>query len=98
MVNNLNVLTNGDQCKIDAKLIGELGANVVRVYSVDPTLEHDECMKAFDDAGIYVIVDMSTPVYYINRVRFVHSLQEGSYNDWEWTTDRGHDRTIRIGR
>lgn len=69
MLTNLNGLTNGDQCKIDAKLIGELGANVVRVYSVDPTLNHDACMNAFAENGIYVIVDMSTPTYSINRVR-----------------------------
>ncbi|KAF2870771.1 Glucanosyltransferase-domain-containing protein [Massariosphaeria phaeospora] len=55
------------QCNIDAPLIKDLGANVVRVYSVDPTLNHDACMKAFEDAGIYVIVDMSTPTYSIKR-------------------------------
>lgn len=27
----------------------------MRVYSVDPTLNHDECMKTFDDNGIYVL-------------------------------------------
>lgn len=66
--NNFNGLTDSEQCKIDAQLIGELGANVIRVYSVDPTLNHDDCMKAFADKGIYVIVDMSTPTYSINRV------------------------------
>lgn len=63
-----NFLTNGDQCKIDAKLIAATGANVVRVYSVDPTLTHDTCMKAFEDVGIYVICGMSTPSFFIDRV------------------------------
>ena len=65
---NYNGLTDGTQCAIDAKLIGDLGANVVRVYAVDPTLNHDECMAAFEEQGIYVLVDMTTPLYTINRV------------------------------
>ena len=32
-----NYLADGDQCKIDAKLIAATGANVIRVYAVDPT-------------------------------------------------------------
>lgn len=36
--------------------------NAVRVYSVNASLNHDECMKAFDDAGIYVLLDVSLPL------------------------------------
>ena len=64
-----NYLADGAQCQIDAKLIAATGANVIRVYSVDPTLNHDACMQAFEDAGIYVICDMSTPNYFIDNVR-----------------------------
>ncbi|KAF1850504.1 glycoside hydrolase family 72 protein [Cucurbitaria berberidis CBS 394.84] len=67
-------LTNGQQCKIDAKLIGATGANVVRVYSIDPTLNLDECMQAFADEGIYVICDMSTPTFFINREKPIWTL------------------------
>lgn len=63
-------LLNGPQCKIDAQLIADLGANVVRVYSVDPTLSSEECMNAFADKGIYLIIDMATPRLSISRVRF----------------------------
>lgn len=69
VVSDQNGLVNGDQCAIDAKLISALGANVVRAYTVDPTLDHSKCMQAFADVGIYVLVDMSTPTYAINRVR-----------------------------
>ncbi len=66
-----NYLANGPQCQIDAKLIAATGANVIRVYAVDPTLNHDVCMQAFEAQGIYVICDMSTPTYYINAVRLL---------------------------
>lgn len=36
----------------------DLGANAIRVYHVDPTGDHDGCMKAFEDAGIYLFVDL----------------------------------------
>jgi hypothetical protein len=62
-----NNLTNGPQCKIDAAAIAELGANVVSVYSVDPTLNHDACMDAFSEHGIYVIVHMASPTINLNR-------------------------------
>ena len=36
--------------------------NAIRVYYIDPTKNHDECMNAFADAGIYVIADLPAPV------------------------------------
>ncbi|KAF2799856.1 glycoside hydrolase family 72 protein, partial [Melanomma pulvis-pyrius CBS 109.77] len=66
--NNANNIVNGSQCELDAPRIKELGANTIRVYSVDPTLDHDKCMDAFANAGIYVLVDMATPVFFINRI------------------------------
>lgn len=53
-------LTNGDQCKLDAKQMADLGANTIRVYHIDPTANHDDCMKAFADVGIYVFCDLDT--------------------------------------
>ncbi|ORY13888.1 Glucanosyltransferase, partial [Clohesyomyces aquaticus] len=70
-----NNLVKGDQCKADAQLIKALGANVVRVYTVDPTLNHDDCMNAFADAGIYVLVDMTTPNFAINRANPAWTLE-----------------------
>ncbi|PLN85752.1 Glucanosyltransferase-domain-containing protein [Aspergillus taichungensis] len=48
------------QCKRDAALMGELGANSIRVYHVDPKANHDGCMKAFADKGIYLFLDLDT--------------------------------------
>lgn len=36
----------------------DLGANAIRVYHVDPTGDHRGCMKAFEDVGIYLFVDL----------------------------------------
>lgn len=62
-------LVDTAQCKRDASLMSELGANTIRVYHVDPTADHDGCMKAFDDAGIYVLADLDTFDTYILPVR-----------------------------
>ncbi|KAE8441033.1 hypothetical protein EG329_006097 [Mollisiaceae sp. DMI_Dod_QoI] len=53
-------LTNTEQCKLDASLMATLGANAIRVYHVDPAGDHDGCMSAFADAGIYLLVDLDT--------------------------------------
>ncbi|EED19462.1 1,3-beta-glucanosyltransferase, putative [Talaromyces stipitatus ATCC 10500] len=53
-------LVNTAQCKLDAALMKELGANTIRVYHVDPNGDHDGCMSAFEDAGIYLFVDLET--------------------------------------
>ncbi|EME46144.1 glycoside hydrolase family 72 protein [Dothistroma septosporum NZE10] len=58
-------LAQGDQCKLDASLMKTLGANTIRVYHVDPTADHDACMSAFSDAGIYLFVDLDTFSTYI---------------------------------
>lgn len=42
-----------------------LGANSIRVYHVDPQAKHDDCMKTFADAGIYIWLDLDTFDTYI---------------------------------
>ncbi|KAJ6009877.1 hypothetical protein N7522_004893 [Penicillium canescens] len=36
----------------------ELGANVISVYAIDATKNHDKCMQIFYDHGIYVIANL----------------------------------------
>ncbi|KAJ5648613.1 hypothetical protein N7490_004985 [Penicillium lividum] len=69
-------IANADSCKRDIKKFQDLGLNTVRVYSVDNSANHDECMKALADAGIYLVLDVNTPKYAINRAD-----PKKSYND-----------------
>lgn len=51
-----------------------LGVNVIRTYHVDPTANHDGCMAAFADAGIYTLIDMDTFSTYILGVCIVQPV------------------------
>ncbi|KAL7410164.1 putative 1,3-beta-glucanosyltransferase [Mrakia frigida] len=69
-------LAQGDACARDLPYLQSLGVNVVRVYSVNSSLNHDACMAAFEGAGIYTIIDLALPL-------------NGSINraDPSWNTD-----------
>ena len=45
----------------------ELQTNTIRVYALDPTKDHSECMSMLANAGIYVISDLGDPATSINR-------------------------------
>ncbi|KAB8293110.1 hypothetical protein EYC80_007469 [Monilinia laxa] len=62
-------------CKRDIPLLQELGTNTIRVYAINASLDHSFCMGMLQDAGIYLIQDLSNPSSSINR------------NDPEWNTD-----------
>ena len=62
-------LIDANQCKLDSALMKTLGANAIRVYHVDPTGDHTQCMSPFADAGIYLWVDLDTFTTQINPVR-----------------------------
>jgi 1,3-beta-glucanosyltransferase GAS5 len=55
-------------CKRDIAQFKKLGINTIRVYTTDNSANHDECMGALADAGIYVILDANNPLYSINRL------------------------------
>ncbi|EAQ92464.1 hypothetical protein CHGG_00699 [Chaetomium globosum CBS 148.51] len=61
-------LADTDICLRDIAQFKELGINTIRVYTTDNSANHDECMKALADAGIYVVIDANNPLYSINRL------------------------------
>lgn len=68
-------LSNPDACARDILLFQELGINTVRIYSINPDLNHDACMTMLAMAGIYLILDVNSP------------LQNQHLNRYEpWTT------------
>ena len=39
-----------------------LGVNTIRVYNLDPTLNHQACASIFNAAGIYMVLDVNSPL------------------------------------
>jgi len=39
-----------------------LGVNAIRVYNLDPDLDHTQCASIFNAAGIYMILDVNSPL------------------------------------
>lgn len=60
-------LADSKTCERDIKNFKDLGVNVIRVYAVDNSKNHDACMSALADAGIYLVLDVNNPGYSINR-------------------------------
>ncbi|GAB1319252.1 1,3-beta-glucanosyltransferase [Madurella fahalii] len=64
---NVDPLADPRVCMPDIERFIRLGINTIRVYSTDNSLNHDECMNALAEAGIYVVLDANNPNYSINR-------------------------------
>ncbi|ODQ77131.1 carbohydrate-binding module family 43 protein [Babjeviella inositovora NRRL Y-12698] len=63
----IDPLANTTTCLRDLRYLKDLGINTVRVYSINPMADHDTCMNAFGEAGIYVIADLSEPSQSVDR-------------------------------
>lgn len=68
-------LADPESCKRDIPFLQELQTNIIRVYALNVSEDHTECMSMLADAGIYVVADLSEPDMSIDRA------------DPEWTVD-----------
>ncbi|KAI9770594.1 MAG: hypothetical protein M1840_003185 [Geoglossum simile] len=55
-------LSDGSVCLRDAALMQRLGINAIRVYNVNPAANHDLCASIFNSVGIYMIIDVNSPL------------------------------------
>ncbi|EED16924.1 1,3-beta-glucanosyltransferase Gel2 [Talaromyces stipitatus ATCC 10500] len=55
-------LSDKDSCLRDAAILQYLGINTIRVYNLAPSANHDECASIFNAAGIYMILDVNSPL------------------------------------
>ncbi|MCJ1470591.1 hypothetical protein MMC07_009237 [Pseudocyphellaria aurata] len=58
----IDPLSNGTLCLRDAALMQMLGINTVRVYNLDPSLDHNLCASIFNAVGIYMLLDVNSPL------------------------------------
>ncbi|KAI9054422.1 hypothetical protein LZ554_001584 [Drepanopeziza brunnea f. sp. 'monogermtubi'] len=60
-------IANIADCNRDIPYFTKLGINTIRVYAIDNSKNHDDCMNALAAAGIYLVLDASTSKYSLNR-------------------------------
>lgn len=40
----------------------QLGINTIRIYNLDPNINHDDCVSIFNAVGIYMLLDVNSPL------------------------------------
>ncbi|KAI0407291.1 carbohydrate-binding module family 43 protein [Xylaria palmicola] len=59
-------LSDKAKCARDIPVMKRIFTNVIRVYAIDPTADHDDCMEMLAANDIYVVADLSEPSTSIN--------------------------------
>ena len=60
-------LADTETCKRDIAQFQKLKINTVRIYTVDNSKTHDDCMNLLAQAGIYLALDVNTPYYSLRQ-------------------------------
>ncbi|OAQ73207.1 glycoside hydrolase family 72 protein [Pochonia chlamydosporia 170] len=55
-------LSDPEACLRDAALMQVMGVNAIRVYNLNPNKNHDQCASIFNAAGMYMILDVNSPL------------------------------------
>lgn len=76
-----DLLSDPATCMRDALVFQQLGINTIRIYSLSPWLNHDECMTILNNAGIYVLLDLNNPYIALHRENTGDSYNEALLNN-----------------
>ncbi|OBA16989.1 hypothetical protein METBIDRAFT_80157 [Metschnikowia bicuspidata var. bicuspidata NRRL YB-4993] len=62
-------LSDPQVCARDIALFQKMKLNTIRVYNIDSSLNHDACMTMLAAAGIYLVLDVNSPLpdHHLNR-------------------------------
>lgn len=88
-------LADADACKRDVPYLEQLQTNVIRVYALNTSEDHTTCMELLQDAGIYVIADLSEPDLSINRDDPEWDID--LYNRYTEVVDKFHNYSNILG-
>lgn len=88
-------LADADACKRDIPYLKQLSTNVIRVYALNVSLDHTDCMQMLQDNDIYVIADLSEPDMSINRDDPQWNVE--LYNRYTGVVDLFHNYTNVLG-
>lgn len=91
----IDPLADYASCSRDIPYLTKLETNTIRVYAIDPTKDHSQCMNALAEAGIYVVADLSSPGNSINRAD--PAWNDALYARYTSVVDAMHNYTNTLG-
>ncbi|CCH46215.1 putative secreted protein [Wickerhamomyces ciferrii] len=88
-------LADVESCKRDIPYLAAVDTNVIRVYALNASQDHTECMTELAKNGIYVIADLSEPGLSVNRDSPTWTVE--LYNRYTHVVDEFQNYTNVLG-